>query len=916
MRGVRVFRGPHLASNLPMVRIDIELGALEQYPTDRLPGFVDALVAQLPGLENHGCSTGEPGGFLSRLREGTWLGHVAEHVALELQAVVGHDVTRGKTRSVKGLVGHYHILYAYLDERIGLAAGRLALELIDSLLPAKLRGLEGADLISAAAADSSVEAGLPDFRALAASRALGPTTLSLVREADHRGIPWARLDDHSLVVLGQGKHQQRVRASCSDLTSEVATGVAANKSLTKLLLAQAGIPVPQGDVVRTDLEACAAAERLGYPVVTKPLNGNHGRGVSIALSSREELLWGFEQAREHSRSVIVEHCYTGVDYRILVIGGEVVAVAERTPAHVVGDGTASVEELIAVVNADPRRGEGHTSSMTRIAVDAIIEHTLERLGLSLASVPTQGEVVMLRPNANLSTGGIAVDRTEEIHPDNAHIAQRAARIVGLDIAGIDFICPDIGTSVHESGGGVIEVNAAPGFRMHLDPSHGRRRNVARSVVELLFPKGTDGSVPIFAITGTNGKSTTARMLAHVLQRDGLHVGVTSTTGVYVDGRRIVSGDCSGPASARLALREPGVDAVVLECARGGILREGLGFRECDVGAVLNVTADHLGLGGIETVEDLAAVKSVVTQSVRRDGWSILNADNALTAAMAADAGGRICYFSLRLPDDRPGFLREHVAQGGRAVCREGGPGSTDLVIHEHGETVFLMKIRDIPATFLEMAEFNVANALAAVAMAHCHGVPLPVIRGAMASFTTSIEQSPGRMNVFDGHGFRAIIDYCHNPAGLKEIGSMVHKMRVNYSHTLGLIGIAGDRRDADIVEMGALAAGIFDVIVFKEDYDLRGRAPGTVAAMLRHGALSAGCPPDRVHIALDARDALRLSMRMVREGDLLFLTADDSAAVWQQVVDWTPEPRRATGPREKPQQAAAGPRERLQQAVI
>ncbi|HUG28383.1 MAG TPA: Mur ligase family protein, partial [Gemmatimonadales bacterium] len=601
------------------------------------------------------------------------------------------------------------------------------------------------------------------------------------------------------------------------------------------------------------------------------------------------------------------------DYRILVIGGEVVAVAERIPAHVVGDGSASVTELIAAVNADPRRGEGHCSAMTRIEVDAVIENTLERAGLSLASVPPQGQRVLLRPNANLSTGGIAIDRTEKIHPDNAHIAQRAARIVGLDIAGIDFICPDIGTSVHESGGGIIEVNACPGFRMHLEPFQGRRRNVARPVVELLFPKGANGRVPIFAVTGTNGKSTTARMLAHVLQRHGLHVGVTSTTGIYVDGRRIVSGDCSGPASARLALREPDVDAVVLECARGGILREGLAFAQCDVGAVLNVTADHLGLGGIATLEDLAAVKSVVTRSVRRGGWSILNADNALTAAMAPDAGGRICYFSLHDPSDMPDFLRDHLAQGGRAVCRQRVPDGGDLVIHDNGETVFLMKIRDIPATFLEMAEFNVANALAAVAMAHCHGVPLPVIRDAMESFTTSIEHSPGRMNVYDGHGFRAIVDYCHNPAGLKEIGSMLHKMRVDYNRTVGLIGIAGDRRDADILEMGALAAGTFDIVVFKEDEHLRGRAPGTVAGMLRQGALSAGYPPGRIHIALDAREALRLTMRMAREGDLLFLTADDSAAVWQQVVEWTREPGKTVGTREKLHQASVGTRDSLQQ---
>lgn len=902
----RVFRGPHLFSSLPMVRIEIDLRALEEFPTDRLPGFVDTLLAHLPGLEQHGCSYGEPGGFVRRMRDGTWLGHVAEHVALELQAVAGHNVTRGKTRSVRGKTGNYYVFYSYLDESVGLAAGRVALELIDSLLPEPLKGLVGADLISTTdiSADTKTGAGcavgLSNFMALAASRALGPTTRSLAHEADRRGIPWKRLDDASLIVLGQGRYQKRVRASCSDHTSEIATGIASDKDLTKRLLSQAGLPVPKGELVRTAEEACAAAERLGYPVVTKPLDGNHGRGVSIELSSSEDVIWGFEQAREHGQIIIVEQFYSGTDHRILLIDGEIVAVAERMPAHVVGDGRATISALIAAVNLDPRRGEGHSSAMTRIKVDAVVENCLSRAGLSVTSVPQAGQTVRLRTTANLSTGGLAVDRTEEIHPDNALIAQRAAKIIGLDIAGIDFVCDDITKSVIESGGGIIEVNAGPGFRMHLEPFQGRARNVARPVLEMLFPAGVNGRIPIFAITGTNGKSTTVRMLDHILQRTGVTVGMTSTTGVFLNGTQIVTGDCSGPKSARVVLYEPGVDVAVLECARGGILREGLAFDQCDVGAVLNVTADHLGLGGVETVADLAAVKSVITGSVRRGGWSVLNADDNLTAAMAADAGGRVCYFSLKDPDDWPAFLKEHVAAGGRVVCRERPAAGSDLVIHENREAIFLMKASAIPATFDGMAEFNVANALAAIAMAHCHGVPLTVIRMAMQGFATSFEQLPGRMNVFDGHGFRAVVDYCHNPDGLKEISKMVGNMRPAYQRTLGLIGIAGDRRDEDILEMGALAARTFDIIVFKEDGELRGRDPSTIAGLLRKGALSTGCTPDRIKVVLNEAEAVDVALRMAENDDLLFMTADNIAAVWEQVVNFSRcnEALGAAGPRE------------------
>lgn len=884
----KVYRGPHLYSHLPMIQVQLDLGTLEEWPTNIIAGFVDNLVAELPGLWDHGCSYGEPGGLVRRMNEGTWLGHVIEHVAIELQSIVGTHVTRGKTRSVKGQVGVYNVLYCFEDETVGLAAGRLAIQLVNSLLPDHLRGIQGLEEISSGSDFTSLAVGLADLAELAADRAFGPTTASLVHEAERRHIPVERMDDSSLILLGHGQFQKRIRASCSDLTSEVATEIAADKDLTKLLLDQAGLPVPTGKLVRTADDAVRAANELGFPVVTKPLDGNHGRGVNIDLQNEADVRWGFEQAQQHGRTVIVERYFNGADHRILVIGGRVVAVAKRIPAHVVGDGSRSIAALIGEVNEDPRRGEGHSTVLTRIEIDDCVQRYLGSSGLNVDSVPEAGHTVYLRPTANISTGGTAIDRTDEIHPENALIAQRAAQIVGLDIAGIDFVCPDISRPVSKTGGGIIEVNAGPGFRMHLEPFQGRPRNVARPVLEMLFPEGSTGRIPIFAITGTNGKSTTARMLDHILQHAGRRVGLTSTTGVYLDGQRVVTGDCSGPRSARLVLREPRVNAAVLECARGGILREGLAFDECDIAAALNVAEDHLGLKGIDTIEDLAAVKSVVVESVRRGGWSILNADNEHTAAMAAHAGGQICYFTLANQEDWPEFLTEHVAKGGRAINRQRMGDGWDIVIHEDNEAIYLMKVGEIPATFEGWAEFNVANALAAIVMAHCHRVALNIICAAMRDFSTSFEASPGRLNVHDGHGFRTILDYAHNPDGLRALGQLVTKMRSSHQRVIGMASTAGDRRDSDVRLMGELAANLFDVLVLREDEGLRGREPGTIAALMREGAMAAGCSPDRIHTVLPEDCATDLSLRLARPGDLVVLMADNIEAVWEQIVAFDP----------------------------
>ncbi len=888
-----IYRGPHLYSAFPMVRLTLDLGALEEWPSNLLPDFNARLLTLLPGLNDHGCSLQRPGGFVARLQAGTWLGHVTEHVALELQTQVGHRATRGKTRSVRSQPGVYNVLYAYQDEQVALLAGRIALQLVDSLLPPELRGVRGLDRICTGPQYPNTQqtfdlpALLAALEQLARRRALGPTTRALVEEARRRRIPVRRLDEQSLVLLGTGRWQKRLRASITGDTSHLAVVFASNKAMTKALLAREGVPVPHGAVVRDVEAAVQEASRLGFPVVVKPLNGNHGRGVSVDLQDAAEVRTGFGRAAQHSAQVLVEQYYRGHDYRILVVGGQVVAVSQRLPAHVTGDGVQTVQALVNEINRDPRRGVGHEQVMTRITVDAPAVSLLAKHGYTLDSVPAAGETVVLRETANLSTGGTALDRTDEIHPENAFFARRAATTLGLDVAGIDFIAPDISRSVRETGGGIVEVNAAPGFRMHLDPSQGQPRAVARPVIAMLYPPGAPSQIPILAITGTNGKTTTARMIAHILKHQGQTVGLTSTGGVYVDGHLVAAGDATGPRSARLVLEDPSVDVAVLETARGGLLREGLGFQQCDVGVVLNVQSDHLGLKGIDTLEDLARVKSVIVNVVRRGGTSVLNADDALTLRMARRAGGHAAFFSLH-GDDLPPTLQRHISEGGLAAVQETSEGEAWIVLHQAGQRTPAIRTADIPATLQGQAAFNVQNALAATLACVAHGVPSGEVAQALQSFTSSFEEAPGRLNVYDGHAFRVILDYAHNAAGLRALGDLIQKLRVNHSRVLGMVSIPGDRRDEDIFEVGQVAAQIFDELIFREAPDGRGRPTGDVMEKLTEGALMGGFPAARIHRVLDEQAAVEATLRMANPGDLVVLLPTAIAAVWAQVLSFRP----------------------------
>jgi cyanophycin synthetase len=878
-----IYRGPHLYSATPMIRIQIDLGQFERAPSNTIPDFNARLLKALPGLTRHGCCYKETGGFVRRLKDGTWLGHVIEHAALELQNEAGFTVTRGKTRSVRGRTGVYNVMFEYADEAVGLRAGRLAAELVASLLPEDANSISGLDRIVRQDA-MDLATSRRDFLRYASRRRLGPTTSALVDAARRRGIPVQRLDEQSLIRFGWGRAQQTMRASISGKTSHIAVETASDKHLTRTLLQSAGLPAPMGLLVSDAQSAIAAAKELGYPVVVKPLDANHGRAVATNLKDAEAVKAAFIAANQLSRRVIVETFLEGRDYRVLVVGSEIAAVAERTPAFVTGDGHSTIEHLITEKNKDPRRGRGHANVMTRIETDQSLLDGLERAGLSLEHIPAAGQRVTLRAAANLSSGGEAIDRTDEIHPDNAAIARRAAALIGLDIAGVDIVCPDITRPMRKTGGGIVEINAAPGYRMHLAPSEGRGRDVGKPTMRYLFPKG-DGRIPVIAITGTNGKSTTARMTAHILRQTGARVGLTCTSGVYIDDQLVWKGDASGPQSARMVLADASVDVAVLETARGGILREGLAFDRCDVGAVLNVSEDHLGVRGVDTVHDLAAVKSVVTETVGRTGVSVLNADDPLTRMMTRHAGGRAAFFSMKGEADIDAELRQHIDKGGlAALCDARGT----LALHIEGVRKPIMRANELPASLSGAAQFNIQNALAAALIAHAQGAPLKSIRLALQSFTSSYEQNPGRMNIHDEHGFRVIMDYAHNPAALNALVETVLRLAPRYNRCLATVSTPGDRRDEDILEMGRIAARGFDYVIFRERPDTRGRAEGEVVSLLAEGARQGGMSGADFECIAAEEDASQACLNYARPGDLVVLMPTDVENTWAQIEHHQP----------------------------
>ncbi|HLA65075.1 MAG TPA: cyanophycin synthetase, partial [Candidatus Saccharimonadales bacterium] len=824
----RVFRGPNYWSYDPTIKMVVDLGVLEAFPTNALPGFTDALLELIPGVALHSCSTGRAGGFVKRLREGTWLGHVSEHIALQLQRDAGTEVGRGKTRGT-GEPGRYNVVFSYAEESVGLAAGRLAVRIVNHLVEPE------------AAFDFAAE--FEQLVRLAEHAALGPSTQAILDEANLRDIPWIRLNQQSLVQLGHGVHQKRIRATITSQTSSLGVDIASDKKLTNQLLAGTGVPVPRAEVVRSADEAVLAASRIGYPVAVKPVDGNHGRGVILNIADEAAVRTGYDVARGESRQggVVVESFLTGNDYRCLVVGGVLRAVAQRIPAHVEGDGTHTLGELVDLTNADPRRGIGHEKVLTRIGLDSESISYAREQGFEMTDPVPAAQRVFLKRTGNMSTGGISIDRTEEIHPENAEIAELAAKVVGLDIAGIDFICPDISLPVRQTGGGIVEVNAAPGFRMHTHPTEGEPQYVAKPVIEMLFPPGSPSRIPILAITGSNGKTTTARMIAHILKGMGRKVGVTSTDGIMVDGRVIRRGDMSGPRSASTVLQNPNVEVAVFEVARGGILRAGLGYDRNDVAVVLNVTGDHLGIGGINSMRQLAAVKQVVVEAVPRDGTAVLNADDPLVAAMGRHCSGSVIYFSM---DPSSEVIRRQASRGRRAVTIEAGHNGEMIVLLHGRKSMPLVWTHLLPATFEGRARMNVQNALAAAGAAWAAGAHLHDIRQGLRTFSTSYFMAPGRLNMFELDGYRVIVDYAHNPPAVAALGEFVDllakpsaggRRALVTGQRIGVMATAGDRREEDIVELGRIAAHHFDAIVIREDANPRGRRRGETADLIERG---------------------------------------------------------------------------------
>lgn len=869
-----VYRGPNIWARMPVIHYVLDIGELEDRPTNKIPGFYEHLTEYLPSLYDHGCSLGRPGGFLQRMREGTWMGHVMEHVALELQNLAGAEVSRGKTRSTSDR-GVYNVIYQYEQEDVGLAAGQLALRVLNHI-------------IYNTEPDVDFQKEHEEKVIKVAERlAYGPSTGSIVQEAVRRGIPALRLDPRrSLVQLGHGKYQRRIWATVTSKTANIAVDVAGNKELTNRLMHEIGIPVPRSVVVRSVDEAIRQASRLRYPVVIKPLDGNHGRGVFINLADEEEIREFYPSALAEARgdSILVETFLPGKDYRILVVNNNVVAVSERVPAHVVGDGKHTVEELIEITNSDPRRGVGHEKILTRITVDAQTMEVLDRDQRTLESVPANGEFVQLKLTGNMSTGGTAIDRTDDIHPDNIEIARQAAMVVGLDIAGIDFITPDIAESAREQGGGIVEVNAGPGFRMHTNPTEGHPRHVGRAVVDMMFPRNEDTRVPIIAVTGTNGKTTTSRMISHIMKVSGRTVGLTTTDGIYIDGTQILSGDMSGPTSARMVLKNPTIDYAVLETARGGILRSGLGFDRCNIGVVTNIAADHLGLKGVDTLSELARVKEVVVANVLRDGVSVLNADNEYTVGMTRVARGEVIFFSM---DEENPVIRDHIRAKGRAVVlRQTRQGEMITIIENRRETSLVLASQ-IPATMEGRIRVNIENAMAAAAAALADDVNLDYIRLGLRTFSNSFTNTPGRFNLLDLGNRRILMDYCHNVAGLESIADFVTRMEAE--RTVAVISLPGDRSNSDMQAFGELAGKTFDEIIIREDDNTRGRARGEISSMLLDAVVSSGKDPNEVEIVIDELEAAQKAVDRSQKGDLVILLVDKPVKVWEQLTGETPE---------------------------
>jgi cyanophycin synthetase len=821
---------------------------MEERPSNKVDGFSERIQALFPGMHEHRCSIGAPGGFFQRIERGTWMGHIIEHIALEIQILAGMKVGFGRTRGY-GEKGVYNVVFDYEEEAVGRFAAKAAFDICNALIEGNSYDL---------ASD------IQRMREIREAVRLGPSTGSIIHEAELRGIPWIRLNQHSLCQLGYGENQKRIRATVTSETSSIGVELAGNKEETKYLLEQSEVPVPKGQIIRNESNLEDACKRVGFPLVVKPIDGNHGRGITVNIQSLEEALTAFHAAKKVSNSIIIERFITGVDYRLLVINHRFVAAALRTPAHVVGDGKSTVQELIDLVNADPRRGYGHEKILTQITINDLTLGLIKAKGYSLDSVIPKDEMLILKDTANLSTGGTAEDVTDFVHPANIAMAERISRIINLDICGIDIMTSDISKPLKETNGAVLEVNAGPGFRMHLAPAKGLPRNVAAPVIEKLFPKGSNGKIPIVAVTGTNGKTTTTRLIAHIMKMEGYRVGYTTTDGVYIQNRLLVQGDCTGPNSAEFVLKDPTVNFAVLECARGGLLRAGLGFKNCNVAVVTNIAPDHLGLKGIHTVEQLAKVKGVVPETVLPDGHAILNADDDLVYEMRRGLQCNVALFSMN--ENNPRIL---------ALQRKGGI----TAVYENGYVTLcrgewkmrVMKAHEIPITYGGKAEFMIQNVLPAIIAANIQGASIEDMKAGLSTFIPSPNQTPGRLNLFEFKKFTVLLDFAHNAAGMRALKKFTDTLEGTVK--VGIIAGIGDRREQDNNDIGSVAAEMFDEIIIRQDKNLRGKTDQEIIRMLEDGIKKID-PNKPVKVIPNEREAITYAIENGKEGSLIVLCSD------------------------------------------
>jgi len=848
---INAMRGPNYWSvrRHKLIVMVLDLEEMEEYPSNKIEGFNKRLQDMFPSMYSHRCSVGTAGGFFERVEEGTWMGHIIEHIALEIQTLAGMDTGFGRTRDY-GEKGVYNVVFSYLEENVGRFAAESAVAICEALIEGK---------------EYDLEADIQEMRELREAERLGPSTGSIVEEAESRGIPWIRLNKYSLCQLGYGANQKRIQATVTSETSSIGVELACDKEDTKELLEQAEVAVPKGDIISREGSLQEACNYVGFPLVVKPINGNHGRGITVNVNNYEDALVAFREAKEVSAKVIIERYITGDDYRLLVIDNVFVAAAKRTAAHVIGDGVSTIAELVKKTNDDPRRGFGHENILTKITINSLTESILSTLGYTVDTIPKKDEVVTLKDTANLSTGGTAEDVTDIVHPANVSMAERISKIIDLDICGIDIMTTNISIPLDETGGAVLEVNAGPGFRMHLAPTKGLPRNVAAPVVDKLFPnQGDTGRIPIIAITGTNGKTTTSRLIAHMAKMKGYRVGYTTSDGVYIQNRMLMKGDCTGPSSAEFVLKDPTVNFAVLECARGGLLRAGLGFKNCDVAIVTNVDADHLGLKGIHTIEQLAKVKGVLPETVLPGGYAILNADDDLVYDMRKSIKCNLALFSMNEENPRIKALQK---LGGITAIYENGY----ITICRGTWKMRIMEAKEIPLTYDGKATFMIQNILPAVLAANVRGISIEDMKAALTTFIPSATQTPGRLNFFKFKNFTVLLDYAHNPSGMLALKKFTDSIEATVK--VGIIAGVGDRRKEDTNQIGSIAADMFDEIIIRQDKRLRGRTEEELINMLNDG-IKMKDPNKKTTIIPSEKEAITYAIKNAQKGSLIVLCSD------------------------------------------